>query len=148
MKLYFEQIPAGADVGDYPPDTLFVLDDVRPKRDPVTFQLLRPPKRELIYPEDCRPQSEEAEHMKTIQAVLDDYLHELNQYQAHLLRKDNGTNTEDILFLYRYLEETRTMVEDAPDAYKALRIYRLRLSDDRVVELLERYGVQPDVIMD
>ena len=123
MELYFGQIPAGADVSDYPPDTIFIFYEHPRKRDPVTFQLIRPPKRELIYPEDCRPQSEEAEHMKTVQAVLDGYLHELNQYQAHLLRKDKGTNTEDILFLYRYLEETRTLVEDAPDAYKALRIF-------------------------
>lgn len=145
MKLYFEQIPAGAVVSDYPPDTIFILDDSRPKRDPVTFQLICPPKRELIYPKDCKPQSEEAEHMKTVQAVLDGYLHELNQYQAHLLRKDKGTNTEDILFLYRYLEETRTLVEDAPDAYKALRIFRLRLTDDQVSNLLERYGIHPAI---
>ena len=141
MKLYFGQIPAGADVSDYPPDTIFILDDIRPKRDPVTFQLIRPPKRELIYPEDCQPQSEEAENLKTIQSVLHGYLQQLNQYQAHLLRKDKGTNTEDILFLYRYLEETRTLVEDAPDAYKALRVYRLRLAEDRVVSMLEKYGI-------
>ena len=141
MKLYFGQIPAGADVSDYPPDTIFVLDDSRPKRDPVTFQLIRPPKRELIYPEDCKPQSEEAEHMKAVQSVLHGYLQQLNQYQAHILRKDKGTNTEDILFLYRYLEETRTLVEDAPDAYKALRVYRLRLAEDRVVSMLEKYGI-------
>ena len=145
MKLYFGQIPAGADVSDYPPDTIFILDDIRPKRDPVTFQLIRPPKRELIYPEDCRPQSEETEHMKTVQAVLDGYLHELNQYQEHLLRKDKGTNTEEILFLYRYLEETRTLMEDAPDAYKALRVYRLRLAEDRVVSMHEKYGIYLDV---
>ena len=145
MKLYFGQIPAGADVSDYPPDTIFILDDIRPKRDPVTFQLIRPPKKKLIYPEDCKPQCEEAEHMKTVQAVLDGYLHELNQYQEYLLRKDKGTNTEDILFLYRYLEETRTLVEDAQDVYKALRVYRLRLAEDRVLSMLEKYGIYLDV---
>ena len=145
MKLYFGQIPAGAVVSDYPPDTIFIFYEHPRKRDPVTFQLVRPPKRELIYPEDCKPQSEEAEHMKTVQAVLDGYLHELNQYQAHLLRKDKGTNTEEMLFLYRYLEETRTLMEDALDAYKALRIFRLRLTDDRVSDLLERYGIHPAI---
>ena len=145
MELYFGQIPAGADVSDYPPDTIFILDDSRPKRDPVTLQLIRPPKRELIYPEDCRLQSEEAEHMKAVQSVLHGYLQQLNQYQAHLLRKEKGTNTEDILFLYRYLEGTRILMEDAPDAYKALRIFRLRLTDDRVNDLLERYGIHPDI---
>ena len=145
MELYFGQIPAGADVSDYPPDTIFILDDSCPKRDPVTFRLIRPPKRELIYPEDCKPQSEEAEHMKAVQSVLHGYLQQLNQYQAHILRKDKGTNTEDILFLYRYLEETRTLVVDAPDAYKALRVYRLRLAEDRVVSMLEKYGIYLDV---
>ena len=145
MELYFGQIPAGADVSDYPPDTIFILDDSRPKRDPVTFQLICAPKRELIYPEDCKPQSEEAEHMKAVQSVLHGYLQQLNQYQAHLLRKEKGTNTEDILFLYRYLEGTRILMEDAPDAYKALRIFRLRLTDDRVNDLLERYGIHPDI---
>lgn len=146
MRVYFEQIPAGADFGDYPPDTIFIFYEHPRKRDPVTFQLIRPPKRELIYPEECRTQSEEAEHMKTVQAVLDGYLHELNQYQEHLLRKDKGTNTEDILFLYRYLEETRTMVEDAPDVYNALRVYRLRLTEDRVVSMLEKYGFYPRLL--
>jgi hypothetical protein len=145
MRIYFEQIPAGADAGDYPPDTIFIFYEHPRKRDPVTFQLIRPPKKKLIYPEDCKPQCEEAEHMKTVQAVLDGYLHELNQYQEYLLRKDNGTNTEDILFLYRYLEETRTLVEDAQDVYKALRVYRLRLAEDRVLSMLEKYGIYLDV---
>lgn len=145
MELYFGQIPAGADVSDYPRDTIFIFYEHPRKRDPVTFQLIRPPKRELIYPEDCRPQSEETEHMEAVQSVLHGCLQQLNQYQAHLLRKDKGTNTEDILFLYRYLEETRTLVEDAPDAYKALRIFRLRFTDDRVSDLLERYGIHPDI---
>lgn len=145
MKLYFDQIPEGVDTSDYPEGTLFVLDDTRPKRDPVTFKLIREPKRKLIYPEDCKPQSEETEHMKTVRSVLTDYLHKLNQYQAQLLRKDNGSNTEDILFLCRYLEETRTMTEEASDVYKALRVYRLRLTDDKVSDLMEKYGIDPDI---
>ena len=83
--------------------------------------------------------------MKTVYSVLTDYLHKLNQYQARLLRKDNGSNTEDILFLYRHLEETRTMTEDASDVYKALRIYRLRLTDDKVSDIMEKYGIDPDI---
>ena len=145
MKLYFDQIPNGSSTEDYPPNTRFILDDTRPKRDPVTFKLIRKLKREFIYPEDCKPQSEETEHMKTVHSVLTDYLHKLNQYQAQLLRKDNGSNTEDILFLYRYLEETRTMTEEASDVYKALRIYRLRLTDDKVSDLMEKYGIDPDI---
>ena len=54
ISIYFEQIPAdeGIDTGDYPEYTSFILDDSRPKRDPVTFQLIRPKRRTIIYPED------------------------------------------------------------------------------------------------
>lgn len=54
MRVYFDQIPEGYSTQDYPENTQFVLDDSKPKRDPVTFQLLPPEKRPLIYPEDCK----------------------------------------------------------------------------------------------
>lgn len=54
MKIYFDQIPEEVDISDYPEGTVFVLDDSKPKRDPVTFELIRPPKRPLIYPKDCK----------------------------------------------------------------------------------------------
>ena len=54
MKLYLDQIPKGYSMLDYPDDTIFVMDDTRLKRDPVTFQLIPPEKRPLIYPEDCK----------------------------------------------------------------------------------------------
>ena len=53
MQIYFDQIPDGYSPQDYPENTTFVLDDALPERDPVTFKLIRPPKRPLIYPEDC-----------------------------------------------------------------------------------------------
>ena len=54
IRIYFDQIPedAGIDTQDYPEYTSFILDDSRPKRDPVTFQAIRPPKRTKIYPSD------------------------------------------------------------------------------------------------
>lgn len=54
MKIFFDQIPEGVDMSEYPEGTIFVLDDSRPKRDPVTFEVIRPEKRPLIYPEDCK----------------------------------------------------------------------------------------------
>ena len=54
IRIYFDQIPEdeGIDTQDYPEYTSFILDDSRPKRDPVTFKLIRPPRRTKIYPED------------------------------------------------------------------------------------------------
>lgn len=54
MRIYFDQIPEGYSTQDYPENVRFVLDDTRPERDPVTFEIIRPPKRPLIYPEDCK----------------------------------------------------------------------------------------------
>jgi len=54
MRVYFDQIPKGYSIQDYPKDTKFVLDDSKPKRDPVTFKLIPPKKRPLIYPDDCK----------------------------------------------------------------------------------------------
>lgn len=54
MKIYFDQIPEGVDIRDYPSDTVFVLDDSKPKRDPVTYRLIRGPERPMLYPENVR----------------------------------------------------------------------------------------------
>ena len=54
ISIYFEQIPdnEGIKTQDYPEYTSFVLDDCRPKRDPVSFQIIRPQRRTKIYPDD------------------------------------------------------------------------------------------------
>ena len=53
MRIFFEQIPEGAEPGDYPPDTIFVLDDTRPKRDPVTFKIIIPEPRPKVSPKQA-----------------------------------------------------------------------------------------------
>lgn len=53
MKIYTDQIPEGIGCEEYPEGTEFILDDTRPQRDPVSFQLIRPPKRPLIYPAEA-----------------------------------------------------------------------------------------------
>lgn len=82
--------------------------------------------------------------MKSARSVLDGYLHQLEQYQSLLLHKENGSNTENICFLYRYLEQIRIMIEEASDVNKALHIYRLRLSEEKVLILLKKYGIEPE----
>ena len=145
LRIYFDQIPDGTKFYDYPEDTVFVLDDTRPMRDPVTFQLIRSPAREMIYPEDC-PSAKEEQSINAVCAVLDGYLHQLDGYQASLLQTDSESNTEDIQFLYHYLEETRALVEEAPDVYKALRVYRIRLTAEKIASLLTKCGMEPDLL--
>ena len=53
MELYFEQIPENVDFSEYPPDTLFVLDDSRPPRDPITFKRILPPPKPIVTPEQA-----------------------------------------------------------------------------------------------
>jgi hypothetical protein len=50
LTLYFDQIPKGYTIDDYPSGTIFILDDTPPKRDPVTFKLIRPEPRPKVYP--------------------------------------------------------------------------------------------------
>lgn len=55
MKIYLDQIPDGVSLGEYPPDTEFILDDETPKRDPITNRIIWP-KRSHITPEEARKQ--------------------------------------------------------------------------------------------
>lgn len=49
MKIYFEQIPDDVDFRDYPEGGI-CFGERRPERDPVTFKVMLPPRRNLIYP--------------------------------------------------------------------------------------------------
>jgi len=81
MEIYFGQIPEGYDIDDYPEDTVFLWDLSRVKRDPVTFKVIFPPPRPLIYPEDCwrekakkdaaRQLEEEEEMVRALQDVYE-----------------------------------------------------------------------------
>lgn len=54
IAIHMDQVPEEDGIAwrDYPKCTAFILDDSRPKRDPVTFQLIQKPRRTLIYPQD------------------------------------------------------------------------------------------------
>lgn len=54
IEVFLEQIPEGYTTSDYPKETVFVLDDSKPKRDPATFQLLRSEARPKVFPEDVQ----------------------------------------------------------------------------------------------
>ena len=53
MKIYMEQIPNGVDVDQYPPDTEFAFDERQPTRDIETLELVYPPPRPYITPEEA-----------------------------------------------------------------------------------------------
>jgi len=48
------QIPDGVEVEDYPEGTLFVLNEKRLRRDPYTFELIKPEPMKKTWPEDVR----------------------------------------------------------------------------------------------
>lgn len=66
IAIHMDQVPKedGVSWEDYPEGTSIILDDRRPERDPVTFQLIRKPRRALIYPEDII-KAQKGEYMPT-----------------------------------------------------------------------------------
>ena len=61
------------------------------------------------------------------------------EMQETLLRKENGSNTEDILFLYWYLWDLLQQMYAADDELKAVRIYRAALKNKQIILLLRKY---------
>ncbi len=58
--------------------------------------------------------------MRASQAVIKSHCDELEYFQRKLCLKDNGTNTEEILFLLRHLEQTQSDMKAAKDFSVAL----------------------------
>lgn len=75
-----------------------------------------------------------------IQQGLDCYGRVLEMQDA-LLRKENGTNTEDVLFLYWYLWELLQKMYEVGDEVKAVRIYRTARKNERIASLIRKYHV-------
>lgn len=63
------------------------------------------------------------------------------EMQDALLRKENGTNTEDVLFLYWYLWDLLQQMYAAGDEVKAVRIYRTARKNERIASLINKYHV-------
>jgi len=59
VKIDIGQIPEGVEVEEYPEGTLFVWSEDKPKRDPVTFELMRPEPMKKLWPEDVRRMMDE-----------------------------------------------------------------------------------------
>ena len=80
--------------------------------------------------------------MRLPSAVIKSHCDELEYYQQKLCLKDNGTNTEEILFLVRQFEQARSQMLATKDFGKALTIFFNLLQDTRVHPLMEKYGLR------
>lgn len=63
------------------------------------------------------------------------------EIQEALLRKENGVNTEEILFLYWYLWDLLQQMYATGDELKAVRIYRTARKNERIASLIRKYYV-------
>ena len=90
---------------------------------------------------DDAPEEAQASYDRCcIQKGLDCYGRVLEMQDA-LLRKENGTNTEDVLFLYWYLWELLQKMYEVGDEVKAVRIYRTVRKNDRIAFLIRKYNI-------
>ena len=82
--------------------------------------------------------------MKAPQAVIKKHCDELEYFQRKLCLKDNGTNTEELLFLLRHLERIRVDMlssEDFDDAIYASRELTNKLQSLKEAGKIESFAV-------
>ena len=79
--------------------------------------------------------------MKAPQAIIKSHCDELEYFQRKLCLKDNGTNTEEVLFLLRYLEKTQSDMKATKDFGAAFTFFYLLWQDLKIAPLMEKYGL-------
>ena len=79
--------------------------------------------------------------MKAPQAVIKSHCDELEYFQRKLCLKDNGTNTEEALFLLRHLERIRVDMLSSEDFDDALAAYYSWRYDPKNETLMKKYGL-------
>ena len=90
--------------------------------------------------DDAPEEAQESYDRYRIQQGLDCFGRVL-EMQDSLLRKENGTNTEDILFLYWYLWDLLQQMYATGDEVKAVRLYRTARKNERIASLIRKYHV-------
>ena len=80
--------------------------------------------------------------MRAPQSAIKRYCDNLEYCQRKLCLKDNGSNTEEILFLVRCFEQARIKMQDEQDYGAAMDIYESLLATPAVCRLSEKYGVK------
>ena len=79
--------------------------------------------------------------MKAPQAVIKSHCDELEYFQRKLCLKDNGTNTEEVLFLLRHLERIRVDMLSSEDFDDALAAYYSWRYDPKNEALMKKFGL-------
>lgn len=79
--------------------------------------------------------------MRAPRAVIKKHSDELEQFQRKLCLKDNGTNTEEILFLLCHLERKRVDLLSSEDFDNALAAYYSWRYDPKNEALMKKYGL-------
>lgn len=80
--------------------------------------------------------------MKSPQTVIKQHCDELEHFKRKLCLKDNGTNTEEVLFLLRYLEKTQSDMHAMKDLGAALTAFCSLWQDSKIAPLMEKYGLK------
>lgn len=79
--------------------------------------------------------------MRVPQADINNYCDKLEYFQRKLCLKDNGKNTEEILFLLHHLERTRSDMKVMKDSNAALTVFYSLWQDSKIAPLMEKYGL-------
>lgn len=79
--------------------------------------------------------------MRAPQAVNKSHCDELEHFQRKLCLKDNGANTEEVLFLLRHLERIRVDMLSSEDFDDALAAYYSWRYDPKNEALMKKYGL-------
>lgn len=79
--------------------------------------------------------------MKAPQAVIKSHCDELEYFQRKLCLKDNGTNTEEVLFLLRHIERIRVDMLSSEDFDDALAAYHSWRYDPKIEALMKKFGL-------
>ena len=79
--------------------------------------------------------------MRVPQAVNKSHCDELEYFQRKLCLKDNGANTEEVLFLLRHLERIRVDMLSAENFDDALAAYYSWRYDPKNEALMKKFGL-------
>ena len=79
--------------------------------------------------------------MRAPQTVIKKHCDELEYFQRKLCLKDNGTNTEEVLFLLRHIERIRVDMLSSEDFDDALAAYHSWRYDPKIEALMKKFGL-------
>ena len=80
--------------------------------------------------------------MTTDYGLFTQYLNVINRYEEKLRYKDNGLNTEDIVYIQTVLDQAKKKMLDAVDAMTAIDIFYSHIwYNDKLNRLIKKYNL-------